>query len=252
MEQTRLAASVLLVLFVILILFFSDRVQKEHIPILRPIPAFDVLKMLVARAIEAGSTLHFSLGTGGIANQTTADTLAGLTVLDYVLDQTAAAGVSPIVTVADPALMVLAQDRLRQAHQADYGGTTDISTEVRWLSTNPAAYAAGVMDILDIENLEGNIMLGHFGDEYLLIGELANRKRPAIMTVAGVSDPNILPYVYATSPQGLWAEEMFAAGAYLTKKPIHIGSLLAQDTIRWVISSVILGGVLLKAFGILG
>jgi len=250
MEQTRLAGLLLLLSFAVLILFFSNRAKQKRAPMLRPIAAFQTLKMLLARAVETGRTFHLSLGTGGITNRTTADTLAGLTMLDYVADQTAGAGVSPLVTTADPTVMLLAQGRLRQAHRPDNAGPA--YTDARWLATEPAAYAAGVMGIMGAEEVEGNVMLGYFGDEYLLMGEFANLHKPGIATVAGASDPNVLPYVYATSPQGIWGEEMFAVGAYLSEKPTHIGSLLAQDTARWILGFFILIGVVFRLLGILG
>lgn len=252
MEQMRLAGLLLLFLFAALLLLFSSWARQNRVPELRPIAAFEALKILLARAVEAGQTLHFSLGIGGITNQTTADTLAGLTMLDYVAEQTVTAGGGPLVTMADPTVMLLAQERLRQAHQPDYVGVAHPVRQVRWLSTQPVAYAAGVMGIMGVEELEGNVMLGRFSDEYLLMGEMANQQKPALTTIAGASDPNVLPYIYATSPQGLWGEEIFAAGAYLSEKPTHIGSLLAQDTIRWILGGLILVSVLLKLFGVLG
>jgi hypothetical protein len=41
----------------------------------------------------------------------------------------------------------------------------------------------------------------------------------------------------------LLGEEIYAAGAYLQKRSSHIGSLLAQDTMRWIVMIVILGGI---------
>lgn len=106
------------------------------------------------------------------------------------------------------------------------------------------------MGILALDGVDGNMMIGHFGDEYLLMAETAHRQSRDVATVAGAANPNVLPYVFATAPNGLWGEEMFAAGAYLDRKPAHIGSLLAQDTLRWGIGLFILGGVLLKLFGV--
>lgn len=254
MEPTSLAALVLLVLTALLMAFFAYRTQRAGLrpAELRPIAAFNTLKRLIGQAVEAGHKLHLGLGSGGIATITTAETLAGLTLLDYIADQTAAAGTPPIVSTADPATLLLAQERLRQAHQPGYVGRNFRATDLRWLSTEPAAYAAGVMGLQEVEDLAGSVLLGHFGDEYLLMAESANRQKPPLSTIAGASDPNVLPYVFATAPKGLWAEEMFAAGAYLSRKPFHIGSLFAQDTLRWIIGWVIIGGVLLKAFGLIG
>jgi len=252
MNFLSLLALCLLMVFAGLILFFADRARKDDVPRLRPISAFETLQTLLAQSVEAGRRLHLSLGTGGIANATTAETLAGLTALDYLAHQTVAAGAAPLVTTSDPVVMLMAQGQLRQAYQPSYVGQTYTATEVRWLSTQPAAYAAGVMDVLASEDLGGNVLLGHFGDEYLLVSEPAYRLNPPQETVAAAADPNVLPYVYTSASKGLWGEEMFAVGAYLAKKPFHIGSLLAQDTVRWLVGVVILVGVVLRAFGVVG
>lgn len=252
MAQFTLAAIMLLVLFAALIVYFSNQVRGGKRPLLRPIAAFESLKRLVFWSSESGNPVHVSLGTGSIVSQTAADTLAGVTMLSQVTEQTNTEHVAPIVTVADPTVMLLAQSTIRQSKQADENSLVDTTTQVRWLSPNPAAYAAGVMEIAGSEAIEGNVFLGHFSDEYLLIGEAANRQQQTPTLVAGSSDPNVLPYVFGTSAPGLWGEEMYAAGAYLGNKPTHIGSLLAQDTLRWVISLVILGGIVLKTFGVFG
>jgi hypothetical protein len=85
--------------------------------------------------------------------------------------------------------------------------------------------------------LEANVMIGAFGDEYLLMGEAAGRRK--ITHIGGASDPNVVPFVFVTADQMLMGEDMYAAGAYLTRKPWHIGSLLAQDFIRWGILIII-------------
>ena len=240
---------VLLILFAGLIMVFATWVRRGHAPQLRPIPTFDALQTVMARAIEAGRKLHLSLGIGNMAAPTSADSLAGLTVLDYVAEQTTAAGVPPVVTMADPTVMLLAQERLRDAYGANQAGITQASAQVQWFSPEPAAYAAGVMGIIDREDLAGNVLVGNFGDEYLLVGETAAQKSD-VPLVAGASSPNVIPYVYATTQSGLWGEELYVGGAYLSKKPAHIGSVLAQDTIRWIIGLVILGGVFLKIIGV--
>jgi hypothetical protein len=116
-----------------------------------------------------------------------------------------------------------------------------LATDVRWLSPEPAAYAAGVMGILGAERVEANVMVGAFGDEYLLMGEAANRHR--CQHLGGVSDPAVLPFVYATAQQALIGEDMYAAGAYLNRKPWHLASLRGQDALRWGIVLAIIGAV---------
>jgi hypothetical protein len=100
------------------------------------------------------------------------------------------------------------------------------------------------MDILGNEAVEATVMIGGFGDEYLLMGEAARRR--GITHVGGASDPNVVPFVFASADQALIGEDLYAAGAYLTRNVWHVGSLLAQDFMRWVIVAVIVALVATK------
>lgn len=240
----------LVLVFAVLILFFASRAAKARVPILRPIAAFDNLKDIAAQTKVSGGGTHLALGVGRITDASTAETLAGVEVLSYLAENAAQTKTAPFVTTADPAAAFLAQHTVRNALHGDKTAIEETGANVRWISPQPAAYAAGVMSTLSQEDLRHNVLIGKFGDEFLLMGEAGYRQHPPLKTVAGATDPNVLPYVMATSPQGLWGEEIFAAGAYLAEKPTHIGSLLAQDAFRWGVGLTILGGVIIKAFGV--
>jgi hypothetical protein len=244
-NETQLALLLFFVAFLLVLYLLGRSVHKGNLPDLRPIPAFDALRGVTARAIETGRSVHVSLGLGGITSDATSDSLAGLEALEYLADQSAAAGVPPIVSVADPTLLPLAQDVIRRPYGPDSEEAGRAIRQVRWMAPEPAAYAAGVMGILGIEAVDANVMIGAFGDEYLLMGEAAHRKQ--VTQVGGASDPDVLPFVYATADQTLIGEEMYAAGAYLKRKPWHIGSLLAQDFMRWVILLVVIVLVIIES-----
>ncbi len=235
-------AVIFLILFVVLIYYFSLRARSGQVPTLRRIQAFETLKGLPGRAIESGGNLHLALGSGSMVNETTSDSLAGLNVLNYLGEQAAATGVSPIVSMADPMVMLFAQNALRAAHGEDTERAEEAYRRVQWLAPQPAAYAAGVMGQLGLDKVEANVMVGSFGDEYLLIAETAVQQ--GIPQVGGASQPGTLPFVYVTTPDGLMGEEIYAAGAYLQNHPTHLASLVAQDTMRWLIGLLILGGII--------
>ena len=248
MTSSVLLAFLFLLLFLGLLLFFSARVGRGQKPSLRRIQAFEAVKGFAGRAVEAGRALHLSLGTGSVADITTADSLAGLYTLDYLAEQSATTGISPIVSMADPTVMLMAQNTVRSAYGSDKAKAAEAYRDIRWIAPQPAAYAAGVMNLLDMDDVETNIMIGKFGDEYLLMGEPAARRSNAL--VGGTSDPNTLPFIYATAQETLLGEEIYAGGAYLQKRSSHIASLLAQDTMRWIVGTVIFLGVLATTFGI--
>jgi hypothetical protein len=243
-NETQLALLLFFVAFLPVLYLSGRRVQEGDFPDLRPISAFNALQGVTARAIETGRAVHISLGLGGTTGDATADSLAGLSALEYLADQSAAAGAPPIVTVADPTLLPLAQDTIRRPYGTDQEEAAGAARHVRWIAPEPAAYAAGVMGVLGIEAVDANVMIGEFGDEYLLMGEAAYRR--GITQIGGASDPNVLPFVYVSADQTLMGEEMYAGGAYLKRKPWHIGSLLAQDFMRWIIALVIVALVIIN------
>lgn len=229
--------------------YLSWLAKDGRTPLLRPIPAFNVLKKQVTESIETGKHIHVAVGTGRMTDATTADTLAGVEVLQYIAGKTATAQTPPLVSVADPVVTLLAQQTMRNATPSGSEFAANASN-VRWISPHPAAYAAGVMGVVAQKNVYSNVMVGKFGDEFLLMSEATQLQETPIPTIAASSDPNVLPYVFASAENGIWGEEMFAAGAYLSEKPMHIASVLTQDVVRWGVSVVILGGVILKAFGV--
>jgi hypothetical protein len=197
------------------------------------------------RAIESGRPLHVSLGVKGTGGKDTATTLAGLTMLEHLADRGATGDVPPVVTVADPTLLPLAQDVLRHAYTRRGRAKRYDPGRVRLVAPEPIAYVAGVMDVLEHEDLAGNVMVGAFGEEYLLMGETAAKK--GLSQIAGAADPQTLPFIFTTADETLVGEEIYAAGAYLYSLPEHIGSLLAQDWMRVLIALIILIGVIIKS-----
>jgi hypothetical protein len=233
--------------FIFLLLFagslalFTMRVNQGRRFSLRRIRAFDLVKKSMAQAMETGRAVHVSLGVGAAINETTADTLAALAVLSFVAEQSVESDEPVITTMADPLVMLLAQNSLRATSRRGATPGRAAHQNVRWLAPQPAAYAAGVMNILDKPTVTATVMAGNFGDEYLLMGETAARR--SLSHVGGSSNPNTLPFIYTSAQETLLGEEMFAAGAYLSKIPSHIASLLTQDLARWLIILLILGSV---------
>jgi len=239
----------LLLLLIPTLYFFTARARaiiKADTPLsLRPIAAFAHLTQAMGRAAESGRPIHIGLGTGGVGDATTVESMAALTLLDQLAQKAAAYDAQPIVTTADPVLMIAASDRVRQWYARRNFLEGFDAARIRLVAPDRTAYAAGVADMLGNEPLSGNVLLGAFGDEYLLMGEVGARQ--AFSQVAGATDPMVLPFVLATSDQPLLGEEIFAAGAYLGKLPAHVGSLFAQDWMRVFLVLIVLAGVAVKS-----
>jgi len=234
----------LLLLLLPILFYLTSKVRAGKAGALRSLPGMEELPSSVGRSAETGQPLHVSVGVSGVGGTATSETWAGLTVLAQLADDAAACDTPLIVTVAHPTVLPIAQDMLRRAY-ARHGNRQGYDpTMVRFIAPDPTAYAAGVMDLLEREALTSNVMIGSFGDEYLLIGETGARKE--VRQIVGAADPRTLPFVKATADEILVGEEMFAGGAYTSRHPIQIASLLTEDWARWIVVGAILIAALAK------
>jgi hypothetical protein len=220
-------------------------------PVLRAIPAYDSLKKLLSRAAETGQAVHVSVGTAGVNGSRTADTLAGLYTLEFLADRAANSDVPPLVTVTDPTTLPAAMDQIRRAYERQGYPDEFHFDQARFIAppVNESAvpYAAGVMDILNHERVTANVMVGAFGDEYLLMAETGAQR--GLFQVGGTSDTSVLPLVYLTMSQPILGEEIYAAGAYLLERVGHYTSLIAQDIYRIGLVVLIILAVIARSLG---
>lgn len=238
---------IFLLLLLILFTLWVRMLRKAGVEIqLRPIKAFQRVQTVQAESGESGRPLHVSLGSGSIGDGTTAESMAGLILLDQLARKAAAYAVPPIVTVAEATTMIAAQDRLREAWQKAGRWEDYRSSQVRLIAPDPAGYAVGTMGFIASGVSGPTILLGAFREEYLLPAEAGARRNA--LPLAGAASPTVLPFVYATAEEPLIGEEIFASGAYLGKLPAHIGSLLVLDWARALLILVILAGALAKTF----
>jgi len=96
---------------------------------------------------------------------------------------------------------------------------------------------------MEDEKVSGNIMVGAFGAESLLLAEMGN----AIGAVQVAGDTNMyqIPFFVVACDYTLIGEEMFAAGAVLGNNRDSLGSLQAQDFGKAIVLLVMILGALL-------
>jgi hypothetical protein len=179
--------------------------------------------------------------------------MAGLYTLEFLADRAANSDIPPLVTVTDPTTLPASLDQLRRAYERQGYPDEHRFDHARFIAppVNGSAvpYAAGVMDVLNHEPVAANVMVGAFGDEFLLMAETGAQRD--MVQIGGASDPTVLPFAYLTMKAPILGEEIFAAGAYLLNRVGHYTSLLAQDVFRIVLVLLVLVVVILRALGLL-
>ena len=208
---------------------------------LRPIPGMVLLRFLLSQAIEARSRIHLALGSGQIGGCSTIETMAGLTLLDYLAKQSVLCDIPLTVSVADPTTLAAAQGILRRSVEQSEHSDSLPSASVHFIAPDPIAYASGVAHLIERENPALDVLIGTYGPECMLIGEAGARRD--VSQVAGTTSPEALALMYPTADETLVGEEIFALGSYLDC-PAHLGSLMTEDVLRIITAGLILIGVL--------
>lgn len=231
-----------------LLLVISLWKRKSPAPF-REIPAFTRLIRTLGLSIEDGKRLHISLGHGSLMDARGGSAFAGLAMLRIIAERTSVSDMPSVASSGDPTLGLLTQDTVQAGYQAAGVEELYIPTTGRVTGLTPFSYAAGAMHIAPNENVSTNILIGHFGPEAGLIADVGDKEH---VTLIGASD-NLTgqAVLYASSPDALIGEELFAAGAYLGAGRSHTASLTVQDILRWLIVLGLLGGAAAKFLGVL-
>jgi hypothetical protein len=89
-------------------------------------------------------------------------------------------------------------------------------------------------------------MQGSFYAESLILAETGNAI--GAIQIAGTAQPAQLPFFVAACDYTLLGEELFVAGAYLSREPRQLGSIKGQDIGKAVILLTLLLGALVQTF----
>ncbi len=228
----------LLVLGLVLAAQWLLRRRREPLPAIRPLPAFQDLQNEVKRAAEHGKPIHIALGSGGLGGEDTITSLAGLQVVEALVDAAVAYDVPPIVTVGDPTLLPLAQDVLRRAYERRDLAELYQPSLVRFVAPTPVAYAAGAAHEIAVEDVMTNVIVGHFGPEVSLIADAGARL--GLHQLAAAAAPTAVGALYPITARLAVGEELYAAGAQMTGERRYLIGLTAQDILRVMLVIAIL------------
>ncbi len=256
MDTTLLGAilpflPLLAVLIVVtLTLLHHARVTRGKEPIYRrPMPALDLIRRALERGAETGRAIHLSPGSGAVGGRaTTTETVAGLLAAERVSTEAAFNGAPVLASSADAVAHLSLRGFLRQAYQQAGFGQDYEPRNVQLLAhQDPLAYASGVTTLYGRQRLEASQLIGNFGQEYLLAGEVG--AQGDVPQVGGATSSTALPLIYLTSDGVLIGEEIYAAEAYLSRLTAPQARLLTQDVLRTL---VIIATLVLLVLGLLG
>jgi hypothetical protein len=241
-EPTRVGAPLaVLLVFSIFVLFFIRRSRTGRELFVRRIAGMQAIEEAIGRATELGKKVLYLTGAYSIDDP---QTIASLAVLRHVSSLTARYGVDLDVPSRDPLTFSAARETVQEAYMQ--AGRPDLfhADMVHYVTYDQFAYTAAVSGIMVREKPAANFLIGAFQAESLLLAETG--QSTGAIQIAGTAEVTQLPFFAVVCDFTLMGEELFAAGAYLSREPAMLGSIKGQDVTKAILVIVMVIGILLE------
>ncbi len=228
-----------------LILLAIYRAKRHGRTYIRPLAGLEAIDEAVGRATEMGRKILFIPGTQDMDN---VQTLAGIALLGRVARLTAQYETPLSVPVSRSLVMVACRETVREAYLS--AGRPDGYNDgmVNYITDDQFGYAAALDGIMVRERPATIFLQGSFYAEALILAETGNSI--GAVQIAGTAEPSQLPFLFAACDYTLIGEELFVAGAYLSREPRQLGSLKGQDLGKAIILVLLLIGIVVQTIGL--
>jgi len=248
-KEERNAPLLMLIIIMGAAFYFIQRAKRGVVPKIRRVPGLDAIDEAIGRATEMGRPVFCSHGIANISDATYGpQTIAGLGVLSYVAQMCARYGARLIVPVRQLSVLPIATEIVETAYKLEGKPEQFRKEDIMYLSPWQFAYSLAYMSLLERERAAANIMVGAYWAESLQLAETGYRI--GAIQVSGTANTHQIPFFVVATDYCLIGEEIYAAGAYLSKDPLQIASIVAQDVGKYIAIIIALIGALLTTGGI--
>lgn len=232
------------------VVYFVEVARRGKIPKLRKVPGLDAVEEAVGRATEMAKPVVVSTGIAGLTDINAPQTIAGLSMVGYVAKLCARYGAQLIAPVRVPHVIPVETEIVQTAFREE-GKVEEAARAadmVQFLSDSQFAYSIAYLGILKRERPAAHIMLGGYWAESLQLAEVGFNV--GAVQIAGTANTHQIPFFVAACDYALIGEEIYAAGAYLSKDPVQSGSLVGQDIGKGIAFVLIVLGIIFGAAGV--
>jgi hypothetical protein len=234
-----------IIIFGILLLLFVAHARTGKKLFIRKIPGLEAVEEAVGRATEMGKPILYVPGLGDIDYTST---IASMNILGEVAKKIAVYDTPLVVCNRWSVTYTVAKEVVQEAFATE--GRPDRFKEdyVRYLTEAQFGFAAAVNGIMVREQPATTFFIGSFWAESLIIAETG--AQIGAIQIAGTDQVLQLPFFVTACDYTLIGEELYAASAYLSRQPLLLGSLKAQDYGKLIALVLLIGLTALAFFNI--
>ena len=243
--KTKVITLIAMILFCLSVVILVGMARRGKDLYIRPIAGLSEIDNAVGRATEMGRPIMYMMGSAYLSDVAT---IASMGILGLVARKAAEYDTRLIVPIYNYITMPVVQEIVRESHYAVGRPDSFDKNSVFFLTDQQFAYVAGVNGIMIRERAATCFYLGTFAAEALLMTETGNAI--GSVQIAGTDSSTQIPFFITTCDYTLIGEEFYAASAYLSRQPMQLGTLKAQDYFKLVIVVIVLIGSLLSSFQI--
>jgi hypothetical protein len=238
--------NVVMLLLVTIVFFWAVSHAKRKGLFIRRIAGLDAIDEAIGRATEMGKPIYY---VPGIGDMTMVSTIASTFILGEVAKKVAQYDTTIKVPHYNPVVMTVSKEVVKQAF-LEAGRPDSFREDInQFISSDQFSYAASVDGMISREKPAACFFMGYFMAESLLLAEVG--ATTGAIQIAGTDSESQLPFFFTACDYTLIGEELYAAGAYLSKDPMLQSALKAQDFGKLVVMVSVALGVILTAVGAL-
>jgi len=204
---------------------------------IRRIAGLSAVEEAVGRATEMGRPVLFLTGLNDLSDIAT---ISAVNILAQVARKTAEYDTPLLVPNYDPVTYTVTQEVVKQAYTEAGRPDAYNPNNIYFITANQMGYAAAVDGIMMREKPATNFFMGYYYAEALILAETGNIT--GAIQIAGTDAVMQLPFFITSCDYTLMGEELYAASAYLSREPVLVGTLKAQDWCKVIITFLLLAG----------
>lgn len=237
---------VLIGAFIVMYYEMRRATKGKELPYIRKVAGLDAIEESVERSSEMNRPIIAGYGLGVFDTST----ISALSITGYVARAAARTRAEIYVpSGGDTGTSIVypqAVETVRNAFDNE-GRLEDYKAQnVIFLSESQFAWATAQIGMIHEKNVGAAVFTGVYGPEVAALAEEA-KDVGAIVIVSG--DVRSLAVTACIADYILIGEEQYAAGAYLSKDPVQIGSIIGQDWGKVFAVALTIIGVIVLQFG---